>query len=313
MAITVFSHASCQLHDAGEHHPERPARLSAINDQLIRSGMEYIIQQRDATAASKADLYRVHNKLHVDTLLALSPTEGYVRLDPDTQINPYSITAALHAAGAAINAVDTVMAADNQQAFCAVRPPGHHATRDQAMGFCIFNNIAVAAAYALEKYGLQRIAIVDFDVHHGNGTEDIFKDDGRVLLCSTYQDQLYPCVGGSESNTGLEPTLAGLNIKVPLPAGCRSAAWQQQVGQQILPALDKFAPELIFIAAGFDGHAEDEMAQFLLTETDYAWISAELKALADKHCQGRIVSTLEGGYALSALGRSVVAHLKAML
>lgn len=308
MAITVFSHASCSLHDAGEHHPERPARLSAINDQLIRSGMEYIIQQRDATPATKQDLYRVHDKLHVDTLFELSPSAGYARIDPDTQINRHSITAALHAAGAAINAVDTVMAADNQQAFCAVRPPGHHATRSAAMGFCLFNNIAIAAAYALEKYSLQRIAIVDFDVHHGNGTEDIFQHDARVLLCSTYQDQLYPYVDTAELETLPEHI-----IKVPLPAGCRSVAWQQQVSQHVLPALDKFAPELIFIAAGFDGHAEDEMSQFLLTEADFAWITTELKALADKHCQGRIVSTLEGGYALSALGRSVVAHLKAML
>lgn len=308
MAITVFSHASCFLHDSGEHHPERPSRLSAINDQLIRSGVEFIIQQRDATPASKEDLYRVHDKLHVKTLLAMSPTEGYVRIDPDTQINPYSITAALHAAGAAINAVDTVMAANNQQAFCAVRPPGHHATRNQAMGFCLFNNIAVAAAYALEKYNLQRVAIVDFDVHHGNGTEDIFKEEPRVMLCSTFQENLYPPVDISTAST-----LPELIIKIPLIAGCRSKAWQQQVSEHILPALDKFAPELILIAAGFDGHAEDEMSQFLLTEADYAWITTELKLLADKHCHGRIVSTLEGGYALSALGRSVVAHLKAML
>lgn len=308
MAITVFSHASCSLHDAGEHHPERPARLSAINDQLIRSGMEFIIQQRDATPASKQDLYRVHDKLHVETLFAQSPTEGYVRIDPDTQINRHSITAALHAAGAAINAVDTVMVAENQQAFCAVRPPGHHATRSEAMGFCLFNNIAIAAAYAIEKYNLQRIAIVDFDVHHGNGTEDIFKDDPRILLCSTFQSHLYPYV-----DTAVPCNFPELIIKVPLPSGCRSAAWQKQVSQQVLPALDKFAPELILIAAGFDGHAEDEMSQFLLTEADFSWITTEIKALADKHCRGRIVSTLEGGYALSALGRSVVAHLKAML
>ncbi|MGI5309080.1 histone deacetylase family protein [Rheinheimera sp. WS51] len=308
MAITLFSHSSCSLHSAGDHHPERPARLSEINDQLIRSGMEFIIQQRDASPASKEDLYRVHDKQLVDSLFNLAPSSGYVQIDPDTHINRHSINAALHAAGAAINAVDTVMASTNQQAFCAIRPPGHHATRSQAMGFCLFNNIAVAAAYAIEKYGLTRVAIVDFDVHHGNGTEDIFQHDPRVLLCSSYQAQLYP-YPKPQQNSDLPQSC----IKIALPAGCRSATWQQELHQQLLPALDAFAPELILISAGFDGHAEDEISQLLLTEADFAWLTAEIKTLAAKHCDGRIVSTLEGGYALSALGRSVVAHLKAML
>lgn len=305
MAITLFSHPSCYLHLAGDDHPEQPARLSAINDQLIRSGMEFIVQQRDATPASAEALYHVHNKLYVDEIYAKKPEDGYIWLDPDTQMMKHSLNAALHAAGAGINAVDQVMGDTNQQAFCNVRPPGHHATRSQAMGFCIFNNIAVAAAYALEHYKLSRVAIVDFDVHHGNGTEDIFAADERVLFCSSFQYPLYP-------NTGDVPS--GGNIEnLPLPALCKPAVWREQIIQHWLPRINAFKPQLILVSAGFDGHREDDMAQFLLTEADYQWIAQQLKQLADKHCQGRIVATLEGGYALSALGRSVVAFLKGLM
>lgn len=305
MTITIFSHASCALHSAGEHHPERPARLSAINDQLIRSGLEFIVQQRDAQPASRDVLCLAHSKHYVDDIFAKAPTDGHIWLDPDTQMNKHSLDAALHAAGAALNAVDQVMSGVNEQAFCNVRPPGHHATRDQAMGFCIFNNIAVAAAYAMQKYALTRIAIIDFDVHHGNGTEDIFSADQRVLFCSSFQHPFYPFSGDTK--------VADHIINVPLPGGCKPQHWREQISQHWLSRIDHFAPQLIFISAGFDGHREDEMAQFMLTEDDYAWITTELKQLADKHCYGRIVSTLEGGYALNALGRSVVAHLKALL
>jgi acetoin utilization deacetylase AcuC-like enzyme len=305
MPITIFSHPSCYYHENGVDHPECPERLSAINDQLIRSGMEYVVMQRDATAATKEALYLAHGKLYVDELFAKAPSEGHIWLDPDTIMGPKSLNAALHAAGSGINAVDQVMAGSNEQAFCAVRPPGHHATRAQAMGFCLLNNIAIAAEHALNKYQLSRIAIVDFDVHHGNGTEDIFQHEPRVLFCSSFEHPLFPYTGAETTNEHI--------INLPLAGGCRGTAWREQVTQHWLPAIDAFAPQLILISAGFDGHAEDEMAHFMLREEDYQWIATELKQLADKHCKGRIVAMLEGGYALSALGRSVVAFLKGLL
>ncbi|MBZ9612509.1 histone deacetylase family protein [Rheinheimera maricola] len=305
MAITLISHPNCYRHLAGDDHPEQPARLSAINDQLIRSGMEFIVQQRDATAASKSDIYRAHSNLYVDEIFAKAPAIGHIWLDPDTQMMQHSLDAALHAAGAGINAVDLVLQQTNQQAFCSVRPPGHHATRDQAMGFCIFNNVAIATLHALEQHKLERVAIVDFDVHHGNGTEDIFAGDERVLFCSSFQFPLYP-------NTG-DTALADNIENLPLPALCKPAIWREQILQHWLPRINAFNPQLILVSAGFDGHREDDMAQFLLTENDYHWIAQQLKQLADQHCQGRIVATLEGGYALSALGRSVVAFLKGLL
>ncbi|GAB2920281.1 histone deacetylase family protein [Rheinheimera gaetbuli] len=305
MAITLFSHPSCYRHLAGDDHPEQPARLSAINDQLIRSGLEFVVQQRDAIPADKSAIYRAHSNLYVDEIFAKTPEDGHIWLDPDTQMMQHSLTAALHAAGAGINAVDLVLQQVNQQAFCSVRPPGHHATRDQAMGFCIFNNIAIAALHALEQHGLERVAIVDFDVHHGNGTEDIFAGDERVLFCSSFQYPLYP-------NTGETPS--GENIEnLPLPALCKPAIWREQILQHWLPRINAFKPQLILVSAGFDGHREDDMAQFLLTEEDYHWLAQQLKQLADQHCAGRIVATLEGGYALSALGRSVVAFLKGLM
>ncbi|GGW52773.1 histone deacetylase family protein [Alishewanella tabrizica] len=305
MSITIFSHPSCYYHENGVDHPECPERLAAINDQLIRSGMEYVVMQLDASPASRDDLYLAHGKRYVDELFAKAPTEGHIWLDPDTVMGPKSLNAALHAAGSGINAVTKVMSAANQQAFCAIRPPGHHATREQAMGFCLINNIAVAAEHALNHYGLQRVAIVDFDVHHGNGTEDIFKNEPRVLFCSSFEHPLYPYTGADSTNDHI--------INLPLAGGCKGAAWREQVQQHWLPALDQFAPQLILVSAGFDGHAEDDMAHFMLREDDYHWIASELKRLADKHCQGRIVAMLEGGYALSALGRSVVAFLKGLM
>ncbi|MEH8016865.1 histone deacetylase family protein [Rheinheimera muenzenbergensis] len=305
MAITLFSHPNCYRHLAGDDHPEQPARLSAINDQLIRSGMEFVVQQRDATPASKQHLYQAHSNLYVDEIYAKAPANGYIWLDPDTQMMQHSLDAAVHAAGAGINAVDLVLQQTNQQAFCSVRPPGHHATRDQAMGFCIFNNIAIAALHALEQHGLERVAIIDFDVHHGNGTEDIFAGDERVLFCSSFQFPLYP-------NSGDIPMAANIE-NLPLPALCQPAIWREQILTHWLPRIHAFKPQLILVSAGFDGHREDDMAQFLLTEDDYQWIAGQLKQLADQHCAGRLVATLEGGYALSALGRSVVAFLKGLM
>lgn len=305
MAITLFSHSSCYRHLAGDDHPEQPARLSAINDQLIRSGMEYIVQQRDATPATKQQLYQAHCKLYVDEIFAKEPGDGHIWLDPDTQMMKHSLEAALHAAGAGINAVDLVLQDTNLQAFCSVRPPGHHATRDQAMGFCIFNNVAVAALHALKQHGLERVAIVDFDVHHGNGTEDIVSGDERILFCSSFQFPLYPNTGDTASGDNIE--------NLPLPALCKPALWREQISAHWLARINDFKPQLILVSAGFDGHREDDMAQFLLTEDDYQWIAQQIKQLADNHCEGRLVAMLEGGYALSALGRSVVAFLKGLM
>lgn len=305
MSISIFSHPNCELHNPDPEHPECPQRIAAVLDQIIRSGLDYVVRQEQATPAPLEALYRTHSQSYIDELRAKTPTEGHVWLDPDTLMTPGSFEAAVAAAGAGIDAVDHVMQANNAQAFCAVRPPGHHATFDQAMGFCLINNVAVAAAHALHTYNLQRVAIVDFDVHHGNGTEDIFKNDERVLLCSSFQSQIFPFTGDDTSSDRI--------INLPLPAGCKSLQWREAVYYNWLPALEAHQPELVLISAGFDGHAEEEMAQFFLVEDDYFWITEKLKAIADKYAAGRIVSVLEGGYDLSALGRSAVAHLKGMM
>lgn len=304
MSFVFISHPSCGLHDVGDEHPESPDRLHAINDRLITSGLDFVINKCQATKATKEQLYLAHGKTYVDNVFASAPEQGLVQLDPDTQMMPRSLEAALYAVGANVLAVDMVMQGVANQAFCAVRPPGHHAQRDKAMGFCIFNNIAVAAAYAMQQYGLQRIAIVDFDVHHGNGTEDIFFDDERVLFCSSFEYPFYPYDVGPGN---------GHILNLPLPGGTYGDDFKQAVTDSWLAKLDAFAPQLILISAGFDGHYEDDMAHFNLLETDYFWITCELKKLANKHCQGKMISTLEGGYNLSALGRSVSAHIKGMM
>lgn len=305
MSIGFITHPDCALHDMGVGHPERPARLAAIQDQILSSGMELALQYYDAPLASREQLSRVHDPAYVDEIFRIAPDEGLVHLDADTLMGPHSLNAALRAAGAAVLGVELVMSGKNNQAFCSVRPPGHHAERHRAMGFCIFNNVAVGAAHARQQYQVQRVAIVDFDVHHGNGTEDIFRDDPDVLFCSTFQHPFYPHSG---ADTQLEHI-----VNVPLPAASGGRAFREAVEQHWLARLDAFKPELILVSAGFDGHVEDEMAGLALVENDYAWVTRQIKQLADRHAGGRIVSTLEGGYALSALGRSVVAHLNAML
>lgn len=305
MPVALISHPDCLLHDMGAGHPECPQRLYAINDQLIASGLEPLLLHHDAPLASREQLQRVHDVAYVQSVFDRAPGEGRVFLDPDTSMNPHSLNAALRAAGAVALGVDLVMAGPIRAAFCPVRPPGHHAERDRAMGFCIFNNVAVGAAHAMAVHGLQRVAIVDFDVHHGNGTEDIFRDDPRVLLCSSFQHPYYPFSGGDTHSDHI--------VNVLLPAGTDGAGFRQAVGAAWLPALEAFRPELVLISAGFDGHHEDDMADLNLIERDYAWITAEVRAVAERHCAGRIVSTLEGGYALHALGRSVAAHLRELL
>lgn len=304
MTLTVIASHQCLLHDMGDDHPEAPARLGAISDQLIASGLELVVQQHEASPAQRQHLYLAHDQAYVDSIFAKAKLNEPQWLDGDTRLAPGSLEAALYAAGAARDAVDWVMTEDNRQAFCAVRPPGHHAERDKAMGFCLFNNVAIAAYYAIKHHGLQRVAIVDFDVHHGNGTEHICAGDSRIQFYSSFQHPFYPHCGAGDTAANIH--------NVPLPAGCSGEAFRDAVTPWMAD-IHQFAPQLILISAGFDSHAEDDMGQLRLREGDYAWITGELKKLADNHCRGRMVSTLEGGYALSALGRSVVSHLKALI
>ncbi|MDD4977849.1 MAG: histone deacetylase family protein [Gallionella sp.] len=304
MQTAYISHPLCQKHDMGIHHPECPARIPAIEDQLIASGLMDYLQHHDAPEATREQLLRVHDAHHIDHVASSTPTHGIVHIDGDTALNPYSYQAALRAAGAGVMAVDLVMAGKVENAFCNIRPPGHHAERAQAMGFCIFNNIAVAATHALDHHGLRRVAILDFDVHHGNGTEHIFHADERVMLCSTFQHPFYPNSGADSGNEHI--------INVPLKAGTTGAEFRAAVTEHWLPALERFQPEMVFISAGFDAHRDDDMAMMGLVEADYAWVTAEAKRIAAQYAQRRIVSALEGGYELHALGRSVAAHIKVL-
>ncbi len=292
----------------GDWHPECPARLQAIDDQLIACGLSNLLDHRDAPLASVDALARVHTGEAIARVRDHLPPQGeYFPLDPDTLLNAYSWQAALRAAGAAIAATDAVIAGEANNAFCAVRPPGHHATPDTPMGFCLFNNVSVAAAHAMHVHGLERVAIIDFDVHHGNGTEAAFAGDPRVLMVSFFQHPLYPYTGVHP------PGSAPANlVNIPVPAYTRGDTVRELVRQHWLPALDAHRPQLLFISAGFDAHREDDIASMGLVEADYAWITRQLVDVAQRHANGRIVSCLEGGYALSALGRSVAAHLKVL-
>ena len=304
MHTAYITHPSYLQHDMGHWHPESPARLRAIDDRLHAAHLYDHLAHHEATRAHRSQLLRVHDAAYIDFVEAASPTEGFQALDPDTSMNPHTLDAAYHAAGGAAMAVDLVMRGEANNAFVACRPPGHHATRNQAMGFCFFNNVAVAAAHALEQHGMERVAIVDFDVHHGNGTEDIFRDDPRLMLCSTFQHPFYPHCGAD--------TVSGHIVNVPLPAGTTGNTYRAAFTEKILPRLDAFRPQMLFFSAGFDGHREDDMAQFGLVEADYAWITEQVMEVAARHAENHIVSVLEGGYDLSALGRSVAAHIKSL-
>jgi len=288
----------------GLHHPEQPARLRAVEDQLIASGLINYLRHVDAPRASRAQLERVHSQRYISAIEEIAPEAGTVHLDPDTAMNPHSLSAALRAAGAAVLATDMVLRGEAINAFCNVRPPGHHAERARAMGFCIFNNVAVAAAQALEHHGVERVAIVDFDVHHGNGTENIFRDNPGVLMVSTFQHPFYPYSGVDGRSDRM--------VNIPLAAYSSGGKFREAVEKYWLPALERFKPEMLFISAGFDAHREDDMAMLNLIEADYAWVTGKIKDVAQRHCSGRIVSVLEGGYELHALGRSVAAHLKVL-
>ena len=304
MTTAFITHADCLKHDMGAHHPECPERLAAIEDHLIASGVVQYLQRHDAPLASDEQLARVHPIEYVHAIRDASPSHGTVHLDPDTAMNPYSLQAALRAAGAAVLATDLVMTGEAENAFCSVRPPGHHACRARPMGFCFFNNAAVAARHAVHAHGVERVAIVDFDVHHGNGTEDIFAHDPNVLMVSTFQHPFYPYSGTEDRAPNM--------INIPLAAGAGSRSFREAVSEAWVPALEGFQPQLVIFSAGFDAHAEDDMAMLAFKDADYGWVTAQVKAVADRTAGGRIISMLEGGYALSALGRSVVQHLRVL-
>jgi len=307
MTTAYITHADCLRHEMGAGHPECPDRLKSVNDEMRSSGLLESLRCLEAPLAAPADLKRVHRPAYVDLIFDNAPNEGYVQLDPDTSMNPHSLSAARRAAGAGVLAVDEVMDGRAKNAFCAVRPCGHHATQVRSMGFCIFNNIGVAAAYALEKKGLERVAVIDFDVHHGNGTEDMFSPprwQPRVLMASFFQHPFYPYSGTAHPAPNM--------VNVPLAAGSGGAAAKKAVEEEWLPALETFKPQMIFISAGFDAHKEDLLGGMSLVEADYAWMTRELMEVAERHAEGRVVSMLEGGYNLSALGRSAVAHVRAL-
>ena len=307
MTTLLYTHPSCLEHDPGQYHPETPARLKAVLDAL--SAPEFAaLQRREAPEAALDDLTRVHPPRFVERLLAAVPEAGHVGIDADTVMSPQSGKAALHAAGAVVAAVDAVVAGEADNAFCAVRPPGHHAEPSRAMGFCLFNNVAVGALRARDVHGLKRVAVVDFDVHHGNGTQARFWDDSTLFYGSTHQSPLYPGTGSS-GETGVANNI----VNVPLPPMSGSQAFRLGMTRTLLPALDAFAPEMVLVSAGFDAHRDDPLAQLLLEEADYTWATEQLLALARNHAGGRVVSTLEGGYDLAALGASAAAHVRVLM
>ena len=304
MATALITHPDCGKHEMGSGHPESPARLAAILAAIESSGLAPSLSILEAPEATREQLERVHAADHVDMIFEAAPSSGYAYLDPDTSMNPASLSAALRAAGAVVKATDLVMAGEVRTAFCAVRPPGHHATPGRPMGFCLFNNVAIGAMHAIEAHGLERVAILDFDVHHGNGTEDAFHEDPRVMLCSTFQHPYYPYQGADSSNEHI--------INVPLPAMTDGRGFRAAVERSWMPALEAFGPQLVFVSAGFDAHRDDPLAYLKLDDEDYRWVTEKLVDVAQEHARGRVISTLEGGYNTEALGRCVVEHLRVL-
>ena len=305
MATALLTHPDCVAHEMGSGHPESPQRLRAILAALQSSGLAAKLEVLEAPEATRGQLARVHAQEHIDNVFEVAPSSSYAYLDPDTSMNSRSLSASLRAAGALVRATDLVMEGKVGNAFCAVRPPGHHATRERAMGFCIFNNVAIGAAHAMAAHGLERVAILDFDVHHGNGTEDAFHEDGRVLFCSTFQHPYYPYSGADSGNAHI--------INTPLPAMTDGEGFRAAVERFWLPALESFKPQMLFVSAGFDAHREDPLAYLELDDDDYRWVTQKIVDVARRHAKGRVVSTLEGGYNVQALARCVVEHVGVMV
>ncbi len=305
MSTAFISHPDCHDHDTGEDHPENAQRLSAIEDRLLSSRISDFIKYLDAPEVTRDQLLRAHTAGYLEMIDALMPRTGYARLDPDTVISPGSLQAAKRAAGSVILAVDRIMSGEIRNAFCSVRPPGHHAERNRALGFCIYNNIAVGVKHALEVYGLQRVAVVDFDVHQGNGTEDILLGDDRLLYCSIFQHPFFPYTPLPENSERV--------ISIPLDASAKSAEFRAAVTDHWLPAMERFEPEMIFVSAGFDAHQDDDMSYVRLTDADFRWVTQEIVRIADMSASGRVVSALEGGYEIHSLARCVEAHMRVLM
>ena len=305
MRTAYITHAAFQQHDTGSAHPECASRLYAIEDQLISTGLRDVLHSVDAPEVTAEQLLRVHTLAHVESVSAKIPDVGYDRLDPDTVVSPSSLVAAYRAAGAVVEAVDLVATGKMDTAFCAVRPPGHHAESSRAMGFCLFNNIAVGAAHALEAHDIGKLAILDFDVHQGNGTEEIFADDDRVLFCSTFQHPFFPF-------TPVPPDNAN-RVNGPLDATAKSGEFRAAVTDHWIPAIRRFQPEMVFVSAGFDAHVADEMSYVSLTDADYRWVAEQIVDMASTFASGRIVSALEGGYELKSLARCVETHVRVLM
>lgn len=308
MLPAYITHPDCYKHQMGAHHPECPERLGAVNDHLLTKGLLDYMDACEAPLATREQLARAHSGFYLDEFAEIAqqvPEGGLVQIDPDTSINAYSYQAALRSAGAVVLAIDMVAGGKAPAAFCNIRPPGHHAERSNAGGFCFFNNVAVGIRHAIAVHGLERVALIDFDVHHGNGSEDILFNDEHVLMCSIFEKNLYPFCGDVPMGSNM--------INVGLPARSGGEAFRQAVEQQWIPALNAYKPQLIVISAGFDGHREDDMGNLGLVESDYEWVTRQIMTVANQHAQGRVVSCLEGGYALSALGRSAAAHVRVLI
>lgn len=305
MTIAILYHPDCVLHYPGDLHPEAPRRVEVIRDAILRYHFKCPIIECEAPMASREQLLRVHPQQYIDWMHSIAPQEGLIGLDADTYMSKDTLHAAYRAAGSVPLAVDTVMEGTVQSAFCNVRPPGHHTEREKPMGFCFFNNVAVGVMHAMEQHGLSRVAIIDFDVHHGNGTQNIFQDNDGVMLCSSFEHPLYPGYEPENDNDHI--------INVPLAPQTKGDAFRAATAGAWFEKLHQFRPQLIFFSAGFDGHIKDPLSSLQLTDADYVWLTDKIREIAETHCGGKMISVLEGGYHLDALAHCVPAHINALV